>query len=93
MSLLKRILHACFAMPPLSDTNLSAMLLVREITTHLPGLNALNIVRVAYLCQVEHAGVHKTRLGDLVFEASTMGPMNTAVLKYAKRAHLYAKTG
>lgn len=93
MKLFKRLLLAGFASAPLSQTSLNAMLLVREITDHLPWFKPLDIVRVAYLAQLEHAGTYNERLLDLVFEASTMGPMNSAVLKHAKRARLYAANG
>lgn len=62
-----------------------------EILSRRPEASALDVLRIAHIAQVEHAGRFGSRIVPTPFLASSMGPMNQLVLAKAKRLKTIAK--
>lgn len=65
--------------------------IARAILSYRPGAHQLDVLRIAYLAQIEHAGRLGSRIVPTPFIASSMGPMNQGILKKAKTLRMMAK--
>ena len=65
--------------------------IAHAILVHRPGAHHLDVLRIAYLAQIEHAGRFGSRIVPTPFMASSMGPMNQGILKKAKTLRTIAK--
>lgn len=65
--------------------------LVIEILSRRPASSALEVVRLAHMAHIEHAGRMGSRIVPTPFKASAMGPINKEILAKAKTLITLAK--